>query len=85
MRMVADWSGARFPAPSDPGQFDSEAYYLAQGVEFRAYGLKDGESYTLEIPGPDGKIDAVYTFTAQGEEIRVKTESGKPFSLIRMN
>ena len=26
---------SRFPAPSDPGQFDSEAYYLAQGVEFR--------------------------------------------------
>ena len=60
-------------------------YDYARGVEFRAYGLKDGESYTLEIPGPDGKIDAVYTFTAQGEEIRVKTESGKPFSLIRMN
>ncbi|MBQ6359624.1 MAG: DNA internalization-related competence protein ComEC/Rec2 [Lachnospiraceae bacterium] len=26
---------SRFPAPSDPGQFDTQAYYLAQGVEFR--------------------------------------------------
>ena len=60
-------------------------YDYGEGVEFRAYGLKEGQRYTLEIPKTDGSLDAAYTFVRQGEEIRVETDSARPFSVVRLD
>ncbi len=42
---------SRFPAPSNPGQFDSRGYYLAQGIEFR---LKEERREILSESGGTG-------------------------------
>ena len=56
-------------------------YDYADGVEFRVCGLGEGESYRLEMPTPEGKVEAVYTFTCRKGEIQVETEAVKPYSV----
>ena len=51
---------------------------FADGVELRAYGLKDGASYELEIPAADGSGEYHYTVTRTGDVLRAETDSGKP-------
>ena len=60
-------------------------YDYGTGVEFRAYGLREGEPVTVEIPTPKGTIDAVYIFTRRDGEIQVETASGKPCSVVRLD
>ena len=56
-------------------------YDYTDGVELRAYGLKDGESYQLEIPDPDGQRRTLYTVRNQGGKISVKTDSNKAYTV----
>ena len=56
-------------------------YDYAEGVEFRACGLREGESYMLEMPTPEGRVEASYTFTCRNGEVQVETEAVKPFSV----
>ena len=56
-------------------------YDFADGAELRAYGLKDGESVRVEIPTPEGRIGSVYTVEKAGGEIRVTTDTKKPYTV----
>lgn len=60
-------------------------YDYGQDVEFRAYGLREGQDYTLEMPTPAGGIDAVYTFSARGGAVQVATDSAKPCTVVRVD
>ena len=60
-------------------------YDYAEGVELRAYGLKEGDSYTLRIPDCKGNPDAVYTLKAEDGGISVETETPKPYRVTRIS
>mgnify|MGYP002624928906 CR=1 FL=1 len=57
-------------------------YAFAENVELRAYGLKEGQSYTLEIPTVQGNLDASYTVTRVGDRLQVDTSSRKPYRTV---
>ena len=54
-------------------------YDFAENVELRAYGIKPGESYTLDIPTAKGTPDARYTVTNEEGTVRVETDTLKPY------
>ena len=65
------------------GSCDSRTDYdFADGVELRAYGLKDGERYELGIPDADGKKIFRFTVTRNGDALQAETDSGKPCTVI---
>ena len=65
------------------GSCDSRTDYdFADGVELRAYGLKDGERYELGIPDADGKKISRFTVTRNGDALQAETDSGKPCTVI---
>ena len=57
-------------------------YDFAENVELRAYGIKPGESYTLDIPTAKGTPDARYTVTNEEGTVRVETDTLKPYRLV---
>ncbi len=59
----------------------STEYDFADGVELRAYGLKEREEYTLCIPSRDGSDRDVFTVSVCGGQARVTTTSGRPYSV----
>ena len=56
-------------------------YDFATGVELRAYGLHEGETYSLTIPTTEGTVDATYDVSIHHGEAQVKTDTAKPFSV----
>lgn len=60
-------------------------YDYADGVELRAYGLKEGQAYTLSIPTVKGAPYADYTVTRQGDALKVDTGADKPFKAVSMD
>lgn len=61
---------------------DRTDYDYAAKVELHVYGLKNGESHTLEIPNPDGTPDAKYIVLNTDGELSVRTDSNKPYTLV---
>ena len=57
-------------------------YDYAQNVELRCYGLREGEKVTVEIPAPDGTIDAVCEVSVSCGEPSVVTNSPKPWTAV---
>ena len=60
-------------------------YDYADGVGLRAYGLKEGQAYTLSIPTVKGAPYADYTVTRQGDALKVDTGADKPFKAVSMD
>lgn len=64
------------------GACDSRAEYdFAKEVELRAYGLAEGQNFSLQIPAPDGTPDAEYTVTRKNGQCSVATDTAKPWRL----
>ena len=57
-------------------------YDYARDVELRAYGLGEGESFSLKIPTVQGTPDASYTVTRKDGKPEVSTDSAKPFRAV---
>ncbi|MBR5751154.1 MAG: alpha-xylosidase, partial [Clostridia bacterium] len=60
---------------------DSTEYDYADGVELRAYGLKEGEAYTLKVPLPDGSAYDEYTVKLEGGRAVATASSCRPCSV----
>jgi alpha-D-xyloside xylohydrolase len=59
----------------------STEYDFADGVELRAYGLKEGEVYSLRIPAQDGRGFSEFTVSVENGQARVTADSGRPYSV----
>ena len=57
-------------------------YDYQQDVEFRVYGLKNGDSYTLSIPAAEEGRFVQYTFVNRDGKTQVTTEAKQPFHMI---
>lgn len=57
-------------------------YDYARDVELRAYGLGEGESFSLKIPTVQGTPDASYTVTQKDGKPVVSANSAKPFRAV---
>ena len=57
-------------------------YDYARDVELRAYGLGEGESFSLKIPTVQGTPDASYTVTRKDGKPVVSADSAKPFRAV---
>ncbi|MCR4876601.1 MAG: alpha-xylosidase [Clostridiales bacterium] len=65
------------------GACDSRPDYdYAQNTELRAYGLKDGQTFSLEIPTVKGDLDSAVTVTRRGNDLQVESSSGKAFRTL---
>ena len=65
------------------GACDSRTDYdYLQDVEFRVFGLKDGSTYTLSIPGEEEGVSVGYTFENRDGQILVTTRSVQPFRVV---
>ncbi|MBQ9212283.1 MAG: alpha-xylosidase [Clostridia bacterium] len=60
-------------------------YDYGENVELRVYGLKEGESYTLELPNVRGEVEATYIITMKDGQPQVSTESTKPYAVKVFN
>ncbi len=56
-------------------------YDYQQDTEFRVYGLPEGSSCTLAVPGAGDGASAVYSFENRSGEILVSAGSGKPYTV----
>ena len=57
-------------------------YDYARDVELRAYGLGEGESFSLKTPTVQGTPDASYTVTRKEGKPVVSADSAKPFRAV---
>ena len=57
-------------------------YDYQQDAEFRVYGLKNGDTYTLSIPAAGEGRFACYSFVNRDGKIQVATEAKQPFHVI---
>ncbi|MBR6007468.1 MAG: alpha-xylosidase [Clostridia bacterium] len=60
---------------------ESTEYDYADGVELRAYGLKEGEACSLRVPLPDSSAYDEYTVKLEGGRAVVTSSSDKPYSV----
>lgn len=65
------------------GKCDSRPDYdYADGVELHVFGLKDGQSETVKVYDVKGCLEAAFTVTMAGGEVKVTTDSTKPYSVV---
>ncbi|MCR4621600.1 MAG: alpha-xylosidase [Clostridiales bacterium] len=59
----------------------STEYDYAEGIELRAYGLKDGESYSLTVPSVNGDSSCEFTLSVEKGQARVTSSCEKTYSV----
>lgn len=64
------------------GRDDRPDYDYADGLELHCYAMQDGDSREITVHDLKGKVQATYKVSCENGEIKVSTDSEKPYKVI---